>query len=268
VGQKAHPIGVRLGVIYKSWANNWIAHQKDYAKQVAEDHLIREFIRKRYKFASLSRIIIERKAQKLIIRLITGRPGVLVGRGGQGLDALRKDLTKLTGRKDIQLDVLEVAKVDADAQLIAESIAQQQEKRIPYRRAIKQSIQRAMRSGVKGIKIMVSGRLGGVEIARTEWSREGRIPLHTFRADIDYGFAEALTVFGIIGVKVWVFRGEVLPGDSPEPNVKQRNADASQGSGNASAGDRQRRPSGPGGGRGKRPQSGQPRHSGSGSTEA
>ena len=250
MGQKVHPNAVRQGVIYLSWANNWIARRQDYAKQVAEDHQLRVFIKQRYKYASLSRIIIERKAQKLIIRLITGRPGVLVGRGGQGLDSLRKDLTKLTGRKDIQIDVLEVAKVDADAQLIAESIAQQQEKRIPYRRAIKQATQRAMRSGAKGIKIMVAGRLGGVEIARTEWSREGRIPLHTFRADIDYGFAEALTVFGIIGVKVWVFRGEVLPGDMPESNIKQRNT---EGSAPGAPSDRHRRPSGPDRGRGRRP---------------
>jgi small subunit ribosomal protein S3 len=245
VGQKAHPKSLRLGIIYRSWDNNWIAGKRQYAEHVLEDHVIRAFIKKRYKFASLSKVEIERKAQKLIIRMITGRPGVLVGRGGQGLDSLRKDLSKLTKRKDIQLDVLEVAKIDADAQLIAESIAQQQEKRIPYRRAIKQSIQRAMRSGAKGIKIMVAGRLGGVEIARTEWSREGRIPLHTFRADIDYGFAEALTVFGIIGVKVWVFRGEVLPGDSPEPNIKLRNA-ADSGAGGPQ-GDRPRRPGGPGG---------------------
>jgi small subunit ribosomal protein S3 len=238
VGQKAHPTSVRLGVIYKSWSNNWIASSKDYAAHVKEDAIIRAFLKKRYKYASLSRIIIERKAQKLIVRLVTGRPGVLVGRGGQGLESLRTDMVALTGRRDIQIDVQEVAKLDTDAQLISESIAQQQEKRIPYRRAIKQATQRAMRAGAKGIKIMVSGRLGGVEIARTEWSREGRIPLHTFRADIDYGFSEALTVFGIIGVKVWVYRGEVLPGDSPESHVKMRTNDAA---GNNPSQDRQHR---------------------------
>jgi small subunit ribosomal protein S3 len=227
MGQKVHPTSVRLRVIYQSWANNWIASSKDYANNVKEDSVIRAYLKKRYRYASLSRVIIERKSQILIIKLITGRPGVLVGRGGQGLETLRNELSVLTSRKNIQLDVLEVAKLDADSQLISESIAQQLEKRIPYRRAMKQATQRAMRTGVKGIKIMVSGRLGGVEIARTEWSREGRIPLHTFRADIDYGFTEALTVFGIIGIKVWVYRGEVLPGDQPESHVKQR---ASEGS--------------------------------------
>src|SRR5262249_23044263 len=151
-------------------------------------------------------------AAKLIVRLITGRPGIIVGRGGQGLDQLRKDIVSMTNRKEVQLDVLEVSKLDIDAQLVAESIAFQLEKRVAFRRAMKQAMQRTMRSGAKGIKIMVSGRLAGAEIARTEWSKEGQIPLHTFRADIDYGYAQAFTVFGIIGVKTWIYKGEVLPG--------------------------------------------------------
>jgi small subunit ribosomal protein S3 len=222
MGQKVHPKSIRLGIT-TTWESTWIeTDSKNYAKNVKEDYILRRFLKKKLKSAALSRVEIDRKAQKLIVRLITGRSGVVVGRGGQALDSLRKELQALTQRKDIQIDVLEVARVDAEAQLVAESIATQLEKRIAFRRAMKQSIQRAMRANVKGIKVMVAGRLGGAEIARTEWAKEGRIPLHTFRADIDYGFAEAVTVFGIIGVKVWVFKGEVLPGELSIPNVKQR----------------------------------------------
>lgn len=221
MGQKVHPKSLRLGII-QTWDSNWIADPKEYAKNIAEDNKIRVFVKKQLKAASLSKIEIDRKAQKIIIRLISGRPGMIVGRGGQGLDTLRQQVVKLTGKKDIQIDVLEVARIEADAQLVAESIAQQLEKRIAFRRAMKQSVQRTMRAGVKGIKIMVSGRLGGTDIARTEWTKEGRIPLHTFRADIDYGFAEAMTVFGIIGVKVWIFKGEVMPGEVAISNVKQK----------------------------------------------
>jgi small subunit ribosomal protein S3 len=228
VGQKVNPKSLRLGII-QSWESTWIADPKNYAKNVKEDDTIRRFLKKKLKAAAISRVEIDRKAQRLIVRLITGRPGMVVGRGGQGLDNLRKELQAQTGRKDIQIDVMEVNRVEADATLVAESIAQQLEKRVAYRRAMKQAIQRSMRSGVKGIKIMISGRLGGAEIARTEWAKEGRIPLHTFRADIDYGFAEALTVFGIIGVKVWIFKGEVLPGESAISNVKPKSAREAQG---------------------------------------
>ncbi len=264
MGQKVHPRGIRLGII-QSWDSNWIADKKNYAKYVKEDDTIRRFLHKKLKNAALSRVEIDRKAQRLIIRLITGRPGVVVGRGGQGLDVLRQELQTRTQRKDIRLDVIEVARPDAEAQLIAESIAQQLEKRMPFRRCMKQAIQRAMRSGVKGIKVMVAGRLGGTEIARTEWAKEGRIPLHTFRADIDYGFSESLTVFGIIGVKVWIFKGEVMPGEKVTPNVKLRtnegeegNAGGNQGAGLQAAGGRRgrgnnqpggRAPGGPGGNR-------------------
>lgn len=223
MGQKVNPKSLRLGIIHNH-ESIWFAGSKDYAKNVKEDATIRTFLKKKLKAAAVSRIEIDRKAQRLIVRIITGRPGMVVGRGGQGLDSLRKDLQKITNRKDIQIDVMEVNRIEADATLVAESIAQQLEKRVAYRRAMKQSIQRSMRSGIKGIKIMIAGRLGGAEIARTEWAKEGRIPLHTFRADIDYGVAEALTVFGIIGVKVWIFKGEVMPGESAVSNVKSKSA--------------------------------------------
>jgi small subunit ribosomal protein S3 len=229
VGQKVHPKSVRLGIIQPHEVT-WIAgNKKMYAINVAEDEKIRKFVKKKLKAASISRVEIDRKAQRLIIRIITGRPGMVVGRGGQGLDTLRKELQALTSRKDIQIDVLEVNRIEADAMLVAESIAQQLEKRIAYRRAMKQAIQRSMRAGIKGIKIMIAGRLGGAEIARTEWTKEGRIPLHTFRADIDYGVAEALTMFGIIGVKVWIFKGEVMPGETALSNVKQKSARPEEG---------------------------------------
>lgn len=221
MGQKVHPKSIRLKVIY-GWQSNWFASPADFALYVKEDDAIRKFIHSTLKAAAISRVEIDRKAKKLILRIITGRPGIVVGRGGQGLDTLRKQLAKVVGHSDIQLDVLEVDKIDAEAQLVAESIAQQLERRVTFRRAMKQSIQRAQRAGIKGIKISVSGRLGGAEIARTEDMKDGTVPLHTFRADIDYGFCEAKTVFGIIGVKVWICKGEVLPGQKPEANIKAR----------------------------------------------
>lgn len=248
MGQKIHPRGLRLGII-QGWDSNWLGIKgNEYAQFVLEDYKIRNCLRSKLKHASLSRVEIDRKAQKLLIRIVTGRSGVVVGRGGQGIDSLRQELKKLTGRKEIQIDVLEVGRVDADPQLISESIAQQLEKRVAYRRAIKQAIQRANRSGVKGIKIMVAGRLGGAEIARTEWVKEGRIPLHTFRANVEYGFTEAKTVFGIIGVKVWIFHGEVLPGEKAQPNINTRTSgEAREDGGMQAPGGRGRR--GPGGGR-------------------
>jgi small subunit ribosomal protein S3 len=235
VGQKVNPKSLRLGIIH-SWESTWIADPKNYAKNVKEDSQIRNFLKKKLKAAAVSRIEIDRKAQRLIVRIITGRPGMVVGRGGQGLDTLRKQIQTLTNRKDIQIDVMEVNRIEADATLVAESIAQQLEKRVAYRRAMKQAIQRSMRSGIKGIKIMIAGRLGGAEIARTEWAKEGRIPLHTFRADIDYGVAEALTVFGIIGVKVWIFKGEVMPGEAAVSNVKAKAARPEEGQARESQG--------------------------------
>lgn len=248
MGQKVHPKSLRLKIIH-NWECNWIASSKaSYAKYVVEDNAIRQFIKTKYKSAMVSRVELDRKASRLIVRLITARTGVLIGRGGQNLDALRKQIQKMTDRKDIQIDVVEVAKPDIESQLIAESIAGQLERRVAYRRCMKQSMQRAMRAGAKGVKIMISGRLAGAEIARTEWAREGRIPLHTFRADIDYGFSEAKTVFGIIGVKVWIFRGEVLPGSEVVQNVKVKsgpdraaNHAPNAGGGRGDRGDRPRR---------------------------
>lgn len=221
MGQKVHPRSLRLGII-QDWDSTWFADGKNYAQAVMEDQIIRKHLKAKLKSAMVSKIVIERKAQKLIVKIITGRPGVVVSRGGQGIDLIRKELQALTNRKDIQVDVVEVDKVDLDAMLVAESICAQLEKRVAFRRAMKQAMQRTLRSGAKGVKVMISGRLAGADIARTEWAKEGRIPLHTFRADIDYAHAEAMTLFGIIGVKVWVFKNEVLPGEKAQSNVKVR----------------------------------------------
>lgn len=208
MGQKIHPIGLRLNIT-RPWSSRWFA-TKDYAKNITEDRKIRLFIKKRLYNAGIACIDIERKSNQLEVNISAAKPGIIVGRGGQGIDALRRDVSALTGKK-VQINILEISKIDAESQLVAESVGAQLEKRIAFRRAMKQAIMRAMKSGAKGIKIMVAGRLGGAEIARTEWLREGRIPLHTLRADIDYGFAEAKTVYGIIGIKVWIYKGEVLP---------------------------------------------------------
>lgn len=215
MGQKIHPIGLRLNIT-RPWSSRWFA-TKDYAKNLQEDHKVRKFIKKKLFTAGVSKIDLERKSNQLEVNISAAKPGIIVGRGGQGIDQLRRDVAALTGKK-VQINILEVTKIDADAQLVAESIAAQLEKRIAFRRAMKQAMMRAMKSGAKGIKVMVAGRLGGAEIARSEWMREGRIPLHTLRADIDYGFTEAKTVYGIIGVKTWIYRGEVLP---TKPSLKE-----------------------------------------------
>lgn len=210
MGQKVHPNSLRVGHIH-NWKSIWYFKQKgQIAEFVAEDQKIRHFIRKHYKSSLIADVLIERKSQKLVIKIQAARTGVLIGRGGQNLDKLRQQLVAMLGKKDIQIDVLEVAKPEANAQLVSETIAMQLEKRIAFRRALKNAMQKAMRAGAKGIKVMASGRLGGAEIARTEWTKEGRIPLHTFRADIEYGFSEAKTTFGVIGVKCWIFKGEIL----------------------------------------------------------
>ena len=220
MGQKTHPTGFRVGII-QPWVSTWFAKVKDYAQFVAEDAKIRKFVKKKLYAAGVSRILIARKAQNITITVVTAKPGIVVGRGGQGIDELRQDVTKHIG-KSVIINVVEVAKIDADAQLVAESIAQQLEKRIAFRRAMKQAMQRTMRSGVQGIKIMVSGRLGGAEIARSEWAKEGRIPLQTLRADVDYGFTEADTIMGKIGVKVWIFKGNLMPGEMADQNIKHK----------------------------------------------
>ncbi|ABS39392.1 30S ribosomal protein S3 [Clostridium botulinum] len=210
MGQKVHPHGLRVGVI-KEWDAKWYADKKNFADNLVEDHKIRNFVKKNSYAAGVSRIEIERAAKRIKLNIYTAKPGMIIGKGGQGIESLKNKLQKIVSNKNILINIVEVKRPEGDAQLIAENIAQQLEKRIAFRRAMKQSIQRAMKSGVKGIKTACSGRLGGAEIARTEHYNEGTIPLQTLRADIDYGFAEADTTYGKIGVKVWVYKGEVLP---------------------------------------------------------
>jgi len=208
VGQKVHPKSMRLGVI-QDWDAKWYA-DKDYAKLLHEDVRVREYIKKKLYEAGISRIEIERFANRLKVTIHTAKPGVVIGKGGTEVDALRKELVNMTNRQ-VNLNIVEVKKVDIDAQLVAESIAFQLERRVAFRRAVKQAIQRAMRQGAEGIKVSVSGRLGGAEIARTEWASEGKVPLHTIRADVRYGTAVASTTYGKIGVKAWICHGEILP---------------------------------------------------------
>ncbi|HLT55347.1 MAG TPA: 30S ribosomal protein S3 [Bacillota bacterium] len=208
MGQKVHPIGLRVGII-KDWQSKWYA-EKDYADLLHEDIKIREYLENRLKTAAVSSIEIERAANRVNITIHTGKPGMVIGKGGSEVEALRKSLNALTGKK-VHINIVEIKKVDLDAKLVAENIARQLENRISFRRAQKQAIQRAMRAGAKGIKTQVSGRLGGADIARAEHYSEGTVPLHTLRADIDYATAEADTTYGKLGVKVWIYRGEVLP---------------------------------------------------------
>ena len=219
MGQKVNPHGLRVGVI-KGWDTQWYADKKDFGKNLKEDYEIRKFIKNKYYAAAISKILIERAANRIVVTVCTGKPGVLIGKAGAEIEVIKKDLSKLTKGKNIVINVTEVRKPDGDAQLVAESVAQQLEKRMSFRRAMKQAIGRAMRSGVKGVKMMVSGRLDGAEIARCEQYHEGSIPLQTLRADIDYGFAEAHTTFGMIGVKVWIYKGEVLRAKAHEGGDK------------------------------------------------
>ncbi|AHA28453.1 30S ribosomal protein S3 [Exiguobacterium sp. Leaf187] len=209
MGQKINPTGLRVGII-KDWESRWFA-DKDYADLLHEDYVVREYIEKRLKDASVSKVEIERAANRLNISLHTAKPGMVIGKGGSEIETLRKDITNLAKGKRVHVNVVEVKNPDAVAKLVAENIARQLEGRVSFRRAMKQSIQRSMRSGIKGIKTEVSGRLGGADIARSEKYSEGTVPLHTLRADIDYGTAEADTTYGKIGVKVWLHHGEVLP---------------------------------------------------------
>jgi small subunit ribosomal protein S3 len=210
VGQKVHPHGLRVGVI-KDWDARWYADNRNFADNLIEDNTIREFVKKKLYAAGISKIEIERAAKRVKLNIFTSKPGMVIGRGGSGIEELKKSLLTMVKDKTILINIVEVRSAETDAQLMAENIAAQLEKRIAFRRAMKQSIQRAMRQGVKGVKTECSGRLGGAEIARSEKYHEGTIPLHTLRADIDYGFAEANTTYGKIGVKVWVYKGEVLP---------------------------------------------------------
>ena len=210
MGQKVNPIGLRLG-INRTWDSRWFA-DADYAKQLHEDFKIRNFLKKKLALSGISRVIVERPAKKARITIHSARPGVVIGKKGQDIDALKNDLQKMTGG-EVYLNIVEVKKPDLDAQLVAESIAQQLERRVSFRRAMKRSVQSAMRQGAEGIRINCGGRLGGAEIARTEWYREGRVPLHTLRADVDYGTSTAHTTYGACGVKVWIFKGEILAHD-------------------------------------------------------
>ena len=210
MGQKVNPHGLRVGVI-QDWDAKWIADKKNFAKFIKEDDTIRTFLKKKYYQAGISKIVVERAEGKVTVDIHTGRPGVLIGKAGAGAEEIKAEVQKIAKDVAVSINIVEVKRPDMDAQLVAEGIAAQLEKRVSFRRAMRQCMGRAIRSGAKGIKTMVAGRLDGAEIARCEQYHEGSIPLHTLRADIDYGFAEALTTFGIIGVKVWVYRGEILP---------------------------------------------------------
>ncbi len=217
MGQKINPIGFRLGV-QKNWASRWYATSKNFPAMLQSDIKVREFLNKKLAAAAVSRIVIERPAKNAKITIYSARPGVVIGKKGEDIESLRASLQGLMG-VPVHLNIEEVRKPELDATLIAQSIAQQLEKRVMFRRAMKRAMQNAMRLGAQGIKIMSSGRLNGIEIARTEWYREGRVPLHTLRADIDYGVAEASTTYGIIGIKVWVFKGEVFGDNAAVQNA-------------------------------------------------
>jgi small subunit ribosomal protein S3 len=223
MGQKVNPIGLRLG-INRTWESRWYADD-DYGALLHEDLRIREFLRKRLTQAGVSRIIIERPAKKARISIHTARPGVVIGKKGADIEKLRRDLQNMTGG-EVHLNIVEIRKPEIDATLVAENIAQQLERRVAFRRAMKRAVQSAMRLGAEGIRINCGGRLGGAEIARTEWYREGRVPLHTLRADVDFGEATALTTYGTCGVKVWVFKGEIMAHDPMAQDKKLQEAQA------------------------------------------
>ncbi|MFO1307222.1 MAG: 30S ribosomal protein S3 [Burkholderiales bacterium] len=233
MGQKIHPTGFRLAVT-RNWSSRWYANSKHFGATLGEDIRVREYLKRKLAHASVARITIERPAKNARITIHSARPGVVIGKKGEDIETLRADLRRMMGG-DVGLNIEEIRKPEIDAQLVAESIAQQLEKRIMFRRAMKRAMQNAMRLGAQGIKVMSAGRLNGAEIARSEWYREGRVPLHTLRADIDYGFAEARTTYGKIGIKVWVFKGEVMahnaepaaaPATAPEAPKRPRRAGA------------------------------------------
>ncbi len=226
MGQKVHPTGIRLGIV-KDWTSKWYAESEEFPGFIKQDHDLRVFIKNKLKDASVSRIHIERPAKKANITIHTARPGIVIGKKGEDIEKLRAQVAQLLGMAvaDVRINISEVRKPELDAQLVAEGIAQQLERRVMFRRAMKRAVTNTMRVGAEGIKVKVGGRLNGAEIARSEWYREGRVPLHTLRADIDYGFAEAKTTYGIIGVKVWIFKGEIF--DKPEaPQVEAPEAAA------------------------------------------
>jgi small subunit ribosomal protein S3 len=232
MGQKIHPIGFRLAV-NKNWGSRWYANSKNFGAMLNEDLKVRDYLKKKLAHASVGRVVIERPAKDARITIHSARPGVVIGKKGEDIEVLKAELRKILGVQMVHVNIEEIRKPEIDAQLIADSIAQQLEKRIMFRRAMKRAMQNAMRLGAQGIKIESSGRLNGIEIARNEWYREGRVPLHTLRADIDYGFGEAKTTYGIIGIKVWVYKGETVakveqpsavPGSSPEEAPQPKRA--------------------------------------------
>lgn len=215
MGQKVHPKGFRIGVI-RDWDSNWYA-DRDYTDLLHEDYKVRNTIKDRFYAAGVAKVEIQRTGNRMRVTIHTAKPGIIIGRGGTEVEQLKNDLTKMTG-KNVNINIQEIKKPEVDAQIVAENVAQQLEKRVSFRRAMKQTVSRTMRAGGEGIRIAISGRLGGAEIARTEWYSEGKVPLHTLRADIDYGFAEANTTYGKLGVKVWINRGEILPEAKKRPN--------------------------------------------------
>jgi small subunit ribosomal protein S3 len=226
MGQKVNPIGMRLGV-NRTWDSRWFADGREYGKLLHEDIAIRDYLKNALKQSGVSKIVVERPHKKCRVTIHTARPGVVIGKKGADIEKLRQGLSKFTD-SDVHLNIVEIRKPEIDAQLVAEGIAQQLERRIAFRRAMKRAVQSAMRLGAQGIRINCSGRLGGAEIARMEWYREGRVPLHTLRADIDYGFATAFTAYGTTGIKVWIFKGEILEHD---PMAQERRAQEGQDAG-------------------------------------
>jgi len=216
MGQKINPIGFRLAV-NRNWSSRWYASSRQFSAMLAEDIKVRDFLKRKLAHASVGRVLIERPAKDARITIFSARPGVVIGKKGEEIESLKAELRRLMGVQQVHVNIEEIRKPEIDAQLIADSIAQQLEKRIMFRRAMKRAMQNAMRLGAQGIKIMSAGRLNGIEIARTEWYREGRVPLHTLRADIDYGFGEAKTTYGVIGIKVWVYKGEVVSKAEAQP---------------------------------------------------
>ncbi len=223
MGQKVHPTGIRLGIA-TDWNSKWYANKGDFADYLNEDLKIREFIKKKLEQAAVSRIGIARPAKSIVITIHTARPGIIIGKKGEDIEKLRREVAEKVGLhvNSVKINIEEIRKPELDATLVAESVAQQLERRVMFRRAMRRAVQNAMRLGAEGIKINVSGRLNGAEIARNEWYREGRVPLHTLRADIDYGFAEALTTYGILGIKVWIYKGEVFDLESKNASSRKQ----------------------------------------------
>src|SRR6188768_2527411 len=224
MGQKANPIGNRLGII-RGWESNWYGSKKDYAHKLIEDNRIRTYLNARINKGGISKIVIERTLGKLIVTIHTSKPGIIIGKGGGEVDRIKEELKKLTNKEDVQINILEIRRPELDAMIVADTIARQIENRINYKRAIKMSIASALRMGAEGIKVKVAGRLGGAEIARTEEIKQGRVPLHTFRMDIDYANVYAMTVYGKIGLKVWICKGEVLGKRELNPNITSGSTD-------------------------------------------